>query len=88
MTNEIITTFSSNITSIQLTLFDFGVHKPKFEEVLTAKFQTHETPRNMNKNLELLVNNHIEYITPTCPNCDSKHMIKQEYQERHPLYTG
>lgn len=85
MTNEIITTLSSSIASIQLNLFDFAVHKPKFEEVLTTRFQTPETPRNVNKTLKLLANNHLEYITPICPNCNSKHVIKQEYQERNPI---
>ncbi len=85
MFSEIITTLESNIGSIQLNLFDFGVEKPKFEEILNARFQTPETPQNVNKNLKLLANNHLEYITPMCSNCNSKHVIKQEYQERNPI---
>ena len=64
MFSEIITTLESNIGSIQLNLFDFGVEKPKFEEILNVRFQIPETPRNVNKYLKLLVNNHLEYIIP------------------------
>ena len=85
MFSEIITTLESNIGSIQLNLFDFGAEKPKFEEILNTRFQNHETPRNVNKNLKLLANNHLVYINPICPNCCSKNVIKQEYQERHPI---
>jgi len=37
MINEIITTFSSSIASIQLNFFDFGVHKPKIWRSLKRK---------------------------------------------------
>ncbi|MGI6483844.1 MAG: hypothetical protein ACOX08_11350 [Methanobacterium sp.] len=67
MFSEIITTLESNIGSIQLNLFDFGVENPKFEEILNARFQTPETPRNVNKNLKLLANNHLELSHPYVP---------------------
>lgn len=70
MPSEIITTLSSNIGSMQLNLFDFVVEKPKFEEVLTRRFQRSEITRNVNKNLNLLSNNHFEYLNPICPNCN------------------
>ncbi|MBW4256416.1 transposase [Methanobacterium sp. YSL] len=85
MPNEIITTLSSSIASMQLNLFDFVVEKPKFDEVLTRRFQRSEITRNVNKNLNLLSNNHFEYLNPICPNCNSNHVIKQEYHERNPI---
>lgn len=85
MLSEIITTIGSNISSIQLNLFDFVVEKPKFEEVLTRIFQRYRITRNVNKNLNLLSNNHFEYLNPICPNCNSNHVIKQEYHERNPI---
>ncbi|MEG3224750.1 MAG: hypothetical protein BME94_04255 [Methanobacteriales archaeon Met13] len=85
MFSEIIPTLSSNIASIQLNLFDFSMEKPKFEEILTERFQNHKTPRNVNQTLILLENNHFDYLSPTCPNCGSKNVIKQEYQERNPI---
>lgn len=54
MFSEIITTLSSNIGSIQLNLFDFGVEKPRFEKVLTERFQNPETPQTSIKTLNYL----------------------------------
>jgi transposase-like protein len=71
--------------SIQLKLSDFGVEKPQFENVLNERFQTPETPRNVNKTLNLLIDNHFEYINPRCPICQSNNVIKQEFRERHPI---
>lgn len=85
MTSEIIPTLSSCIDSIQLNLFDFGNETPKFEQTLTRRFQNTQTPRNVTKNLKLLENHHFEYINPMCPNCQSNHVIKQEYHTRNPI---
>jgi transposase-like protein len=85
MTNVIITTFGSMLGSIQLKLSDFGVEKPKFENILTERFQNSKTPRNMNKTLNLLIGNHFEYINPICPICQSYNVNKQEFRERHPI---
>ncbi|MBV1768552.1 MAG: hypothetical protein KUA29_09740, partial [Methanobacterium sp.] len=85
MPSEIITTLSSSIASIQLNLFDCGVEKPKFEEVLTKKFTQPKTPQNINSALNLLPGNKFEYVNPGCQKCNSNHVIKQEYQERNPI---
>ena len=67
MTNEIISALKCYIGSIQLNLFDFGVKKPSFENVLNQRFQTPKIPRNVNQTLNLLANNHFEYVNPVCP---------------------
>ncbi len=85
MTHEIIPTLSSCIDSIQLKLSDFGLKKPNFENILTERFQNTETSRNVNQTLNLLADNHFEYVKPACPKCESKNVIKQEYQERNPI---
>ncbi|MEN4006584.1 MAG: hypothetical protein PQ975_00380 [Methanobacterium sp.] len=85
MFNSIIPTLKFCIDSIQLNLFDFGVEKPDFENVLTRRFQSIESPRNVNQALNLLADNHFEYISPACPKCESKHVIRQGYQERNPI---
>lgn len=85
MTTNIIPTLSSCIDSIQLNLFDFGAEKPKFENILVERLQTIETPRNTNQTLNLLADNHFDYVRPACPKCASENVIKQEYQERNPI---
>jgi hypothetical protein len=76
MQNEIITTLNNSIASIQLNLFDFSVEKPKFEKILNQRFQTPKIPRNANQTLNLLAGNHLEYINPVCPKCESSKVIK------------
>lgn len=82
MLSQIIPTLSSCISSIQLKLSDFGMETPNFEKVLTERFQSHKTPRNVNQQLVLLDDNHFEYLNPICPYCMSNKVIKQEYRER------
>ncbi len=85
MTNEIISTLSSIIGSIQLNLFDFDLEKPDFKTKITRNFQSSNSRQNVNQQLKLLENNHFEYLNAICPICHSKHMIKQEYQQRNPV---
>lgn len=85
MTSEITSALKCYIGSIQLNLFDFGLAKPEFEKILNQRFRTPEKPRNVNQTLNLLVENHFEYVNPVCPKCNSKKVIKQEYQERNPI---
>lgn len=85
MTSEIISTLSSSIDSIQLNLFDFGMEKINFKRILKERFSNTETPRNVNQNLNLLENNHFDYVNPVCPYCGSYNVIKQEYRARHPI---
>jgi len=85
MTNEIISTLSYSIASIQLKLSDFGMEKIEFEKILTERLQNPETPRNVNKTLNLLEDNHLEYVNQICHYCRSKNVIKHEYRERNPV---
>ncbi len=85
MTKRIIPTLSSSIASIQLKLSDFGMEKIDFKRILSERLQNPETPRNVNQNLNLLEDNHFEYINPVCPKCSSKNVIKQEYRDRYPI---
>jgi transposase-like protein len=57
--------------------------KIDFERILDERFQNVETSRNVNQKLELLENNHIDYLNPICPHCNSKKINKQEYREKH-----
>ncbi|MCK9150794.1 hypothetical protein MXE27_02390, partial [Methanobacterium alcaliphilum] len=82
MQNQITSTLNSCIGSIQLKLSDFGFEKIEFQKILKTRFTNTKNPRNVNKNLDLLDNNHFECLNPTCPNCDSKKVIKQEFRER------
>jgi len=49
---------------------------------LRKDYKPWKHPRNVNQKLELLENNHMDYIHPICPHCNSKKIIKQEYSER------
>jgi transposase-like protein len=82
MTNTIISTLSSSIGFIQLKLTDYGPMKIGFEKTIEERLQTVETPRNVNQKLELLENNHMDYMNPICPHCNSYKVIKQEYSEK------
>lgn len=59
--------------------------KIDFERILTERLQSLETPRNVNKPLNLLSDNHFEYVNIICPNCDSYKVNKQEFRERNPI---
>ncbi len=85
MTNEIIHTLNCFIDSIQLKLSDFGLEKPDFGKILINRFQSVETPQNVNQTLNLLADNHLGYVNPICPVCGSNNLNKQEFQERNPI---
>ncbi|RJS48025.1 MAG: hypothetical protein CIT03_10375 [Methanobacterium sp.] len=82
MTNEIKPTLNCCIDSIQLKLSDFFTGKQNFETILKDRLNPHKNIRNVNQKLYLHENNHFEYINPTCPHCNSKNIIKQEYRDR------
>lgn len=85
MANKIITTLSCCIGSMQLKLSILGLENPSFEKILTEKFQSPKLPRNVNESLNLLADNHFEYVKEICPNCGLKHVNKQEFRERNPI---
>ncbi len=82
MSNTTISTLSSSIDSIQLKLSDCGPMKIDFEKIIDDRFQNVKTPRNVNQKLELLENNHLDYLNPICPHYNSYKVIKQEYSKR------
>ena len=43
-----------------------------YQEVIDERLKNVETSRNVNQKLELLENNHMDYINPVCSNCNSK----------------
>ena len=83
MKSTITSALSSSIGFIQLKLSDFGQEEIDFEKILDERFQNVETPRNVNQKLELVEDNHMEYINPICPHCQSKKVTKQEYRDRN-----
>jgi transposase-like protein len=82
MTNTIISTLSSSIGFIQLKLSDFDQEKIDFKKIIVKRFQNVDTPRNVNQKLELLEDNHRDYVHPICPHCKSYKVIKHEYSEK------
>ena len=82
MCNTLISTLSSSIGVIQLKLSDFDQAQIDFEKIIHERFQNVETPRNVNQKLELLENNHMDYLNPICPHFNSYKVIKHEYSER------
>jgi transposase-like protein len=82
MTNTIVSTLSSSIGFIQLKLSDFGTMKIGYQKVIDERLENVETSRNVNQKLELLEDNHMDYINPVCPHCNSKKINKQEYREK------
>jgi len=45
-------------------------------------FKTWKHLEMLIKKIELLENNHIDYLNPICPHCNSKKINKQEYREK------
>src|ERR1039458_5508621 len=82
MTNTIVSTLSSSISFIQLKLTDYDQKEFVFDKVINQRFKNVETAPNMYLKLELLEDNHMDYINPICPHCQSKKVNKQEYSKR------
>src|SRR5665648_1031628 len=82
MTSTITSALSFSIGFIQLKLSDFDQDEIDFEKIVGERFQSMETPHNVNQKLELLEDNHMDYINPVCPHCNSKKINKQEYREK------
>jgi transposase-like protein len=82
MSNTITSTLSSSIEFIQLKLTDYNQKEIDFDKIINQRFQNVETPPNIYQRLELLENNHMDYVNPVCPHCQSKKINKQEYSKR------
>jgi len=78
MTSEIIPTLKCSIDSIQLKLYNCGMEKIDFEKILNERVPSTETPRNVNKNLSLIEDNHFQYVHSVCPNCNSKKLQNKD----------
>ena len=74
-----------NISSYGIKNLWFLNGNSMFWKGVTERFQPIETPRNVNTTLNLLSNNHFEYVNIICPNCDSYNVNKQEFRERNPI---
>jgi transposase-like protein len=83
MISTIVSTLSSSIGFIQLKLSDYDQKEIYFDKIINQRFKNVETPPNIHQKLELLENNHMDYINPICPHCQSKKVNKQEYRERN-----
>ena len=83
MTNEITSALSSSIGFIQLKLSDYDQEKIDFKTIIKERFQKVDTSRNVNQELELLEDTHMDYLNPVCPYCNSHKVIKQEYRDKN-----
>jgi transposase-like protein len=83
MTSTIVSTLSSSISFIQLKLTDYDQKEFVFDKIINQRFKNVETAPNMHLKLELLEDNHMDYISPICPHCQSKKVNKQEYRKRN-----
>jgi hypothetical protein len=83
MTNTIVSTLSSSIGFIQLKLTDYDQKEIDFDKIINQRFQNVETPPNVHQKLELLEDNHMDYINPICPHCQSKKVNKQEFSKKN-----
>jgi transposase-like protein len=83
MSSTITSALGSSIGFIQLKLSDYDQGEIDFEKILNERFQSAETPQNVNQKLELLEDHHMDHINPICSYCGSKKIIKQEYSERN-----
>jgi len=72
MYSKISDSLSSNLSSIQLNLFDFGSNNAKENVVKIALNQS--LIKNMNEKLSNLDDNHFEYVNPVCPHCIKENM--------------
>ncbi len=83
MTNHIISTFKSHISSIQLKLSDCISGITSFEDAITSQLSSTEN-RNIHNEKELVLHadNHFDLLYPCCPVCGSRKVIKQEYYKR------
>ncbi len=83
MTNYIISTFKSHISSIQLKLSDCISGITSFEDAITSQLSSTENRDIHNeKELVLHADNHFDLLYPCCPVCGSRKVIKQEYYKR------
>jgi transposase-like protein len=83
MTSTITSALSSSIGFIQLKLTDYDQKEIDFDKIINQRFKNVKTPRNINQKLELLEDNHMDYLHPICPHCSSKNITKQEYRKRN-----
>jgi hypothetical protein len=81
MTSNNFTADNTNITSIQLNLFDWFDEKPDFHEVLNDKI-TGYTDLDLENNVVMTSRNHFEFDTRRCPKCGKFALIKKKFVPR------
>lgn len=83
MQQNIISTFTNCIASVQLKLSDYPSKVPTLKDGIIFRF-SEKSKRAINTIPELVlhVGNHFEIWNPRCPACGSSRVIKQEYYSR------
>jgi hypothetical protein len=76
-----LTADNTNITSIQLNLFDCCDEKPDFNELLNNKITGH-TNLDLENGVILTSPNHFEFDTRRCPKCGKFALIKKKFVPR------
>ena len=90
MYTEISDSLSNSLSSVQLSLFDFGMEDAKERVVKRALNQS--LIKNMNDKVQNLDDNHFSYVNPVCPHCIKKnkrgHIIKKGFRSRKIRING
>jgi len=61
------------------------MERPDFDKTIAKRFQSNKPPLNVNKTLNLIDDNHFEYVNLICEFCGSCNLIKQKFRERNPI---
>lgn len=77
MTKQNKFVLNSNLTSIQLKLFDFSEEKIDHEKIISERLNKNPKIKNTNQKLFLDENNTFKYDNPVCPDCGSHKIIKK-----------
>ena len=76
-----LTADNTNISSIQLNLFDFYDERLDFNKILNQKITGH-TNLNLENEVVLTSPNHFEFDTRRCPKCGKSTLIKKKFIPR------
>ena len=77
MTKQNKFALNSNLTFIQLKLFDFSEEKIDYEKIISERLNKSPNIENTNQKLFLDENNIFSYVNPICQVCGSHKIIKK-----------
>ena len=77
MTKQNKFVLNSNLTFIQLKLFDFSEEKIDHEKIISERLNKSPNIENTNQKLFLDENNIFSYVNPICPVCGAHKIIKK-----------